>query len=206
MRNLVAFGLSTVLLSGCISLIAPATKLPPRYTLSAIDLEPQGEKYPVTLAVSDARAEAALNSSRIAVKTAPNELRYLQDADWSDRAPRVFSVLMERSFEETGQLLAVSDRVALPLADYVFYTDIAEMNLDRTTSSDRAVISFRARVEDNRGMVLGARRFDAERTVDGRPVSSTAAALNDAAAQATADAAAWAVGLIGEDVKAKPEG
>jgi len=183
-------------LTGCISLVSPATKLPPRYTLTAEDIAPQGDRLPVTLAIADARAEGALNTSKIAVRTAPNELRYLADGDWSDRAPLLFSLLLERSFEERAQLLAVSDRVALPIADYTVFADIAEMNVDRTSSDAMGKVTFRVRLQSRGGKVLGTRGFEATRRVEGATTRDAATAINAAAAQTTKEAAAWAMELI----------
>jgi ABC-type uncharacterized transport system auxiliary subunit len=156
----------------------------------------QGEKLPVTLAVSDARSEASLNTSRIAVKTAPNEIRYLKGGEWSDRAPRIFSLLIERSFEAEGRLLAVSDRVALPVADYIFFADIEDLNVVRNDRDDVAFVTFRARLEDRRGRVLEARSFEAQHPVSDHSTQAAAMALNVAAGEAAAEAADWALTLI----------
>lgn len=192
---------ATALLSGCISLIPPASELPPRYVLTADEVEPAGPRIPVTLAIADARAEGALNTTKIAVLTAANEIRYMPDGEWSDRAPRVFSLLLERSFEERDQLLAVSDRVALPIANYTAYADIQNFQADRTKSPAVADVSFRVRLADQRGRTLGSKRFDAEETIGGNDTRATAAALNAAAARASAEVTAWALGLI-EDAEA----
>lgn len=188
--------LTAVCLSGCISLVSPANKLPPRYTLTALDVPANGTDYPVTLAIADARAEGALNTSRIAVRTAPNELRYLPEGEWSDRAPLLFSLLLERSFEKRDQLLAVSDRVSLPIANYTMYTDISSMHLDRTGGQPEAVVTFRLRLEAARGRVVGTSAFSARRPVAVDDTRNAAQAINDAAASATREAASWAMDLI----------
>lgn len=184
-------------LGGCVSLVPPASKLPPRYTLSPADAPVGGPSYDATLAIADARAEGALNTSRIAVLTAPNELRYLRDGEWSDRAPLVFSLLLERSFEAREQLLAVSDRVALPIADYTAYADISAMHVDRSGEVPVATVRFRLRIEAGRSRVLGARSFAATRPVDDATTRAAAQAINVAAAETTREAAAWAMDLIG---------
>ena len=151
---------AAMLLVGCVSLIPPAKNLPPRYTLNAIEVSGDAERLPVTLAVADARAEGAINTSRIAVRTAPNEIRYLPEGEWAERVPRVFSQLVERTFEEQGRLLAVSDRVALPLADYVIFTDIQRFEAVRHLEDEVVEVTFRVRLENRTGRVLAARRFD----------------------------------------------
>jgi len=185
-----------VLTAGCVSLVPPASKLPPRYTLTPERVGEQGPEIDATLAIADARAEGAYNTSKIAVLTGANEIRYLAEGEWSDRAPRIFSLLLERSIEERDRLLAVSDRVALPLADYVLYADMQNFNIDRTREPAVADVTYRVRLEGRRGRTLGARSFSAEKVVAGRKTQEAASAINEAAAQATSETAAWALDLI----------
>nr|WP_305889034.1 ABC-type transport auxiliary lipoprotein family protein [Parvularcula maris] len=157
---------------------------------------PVASRLPVTLAVADARAEGAINTSKIAVRTASNEIRYMPDGEWSDRLPRIVSLLLERAAENQGRLLAVSDRVALPLADYVVYTDIQTFEADRTASPEQVDVIFRVRLENRTGSVLGAQRFSASRPLNDIDTAGVAGALNEAAAAAAADAADWMIGVI----------
>lgn len=183
-------------LTACVSLVPPARTLPPRYTLTAAPAGQSEFKLPITLAISDARAEGAINTSRIAVRTGPNEIRYLPDGEWSDRTPRIFSVLVERSIEERAELLAVSDRVALPLADYILYTDIQHFEADRTSDPAVARVVFRARLETQSKQVLSSRRFEATAPISEISTRASAAALNAAAASATSDLAQWTLSTI----------
>lgn len=194
-RSLLA--LSLLALGGCISLVPPAKTLPPRYTMNANDISgPTGEPLEVTLAINDPRSEAAFNTARIAVMTAPNEIRYLPDAEWADRGPLLISILLERSFEEHGRLLAVSDRVALPVANYVFYTDISALHIDRSVEPHVARVSYRVRLENRRGRVLGAQRFEATRTLTASEPRDAALAIGVAAADTAEAASAWGMELI----------
>jgi ABC-type uncharacterized transport system auxiliary subunit len=196
MIRLLTASAAAALLSGCISLVPEARDLPPRYTLEALDAVPVTSRLPVTLAVADARAEGAINTSKIAVRTATNEIRYMPDGEWSDRLPRIVSLLLERSVENQGRLLAVSDRVALPLANYVIYTDIQTFEADRTIEPQQAEVTFRLRLENRTGSVIGARRFSATERLTGTDTAAVAKALNAAAAEAANEAADWAVGVI----------
>ncbi|MEM9809772.1 MAG: ABC-type transport auxiliary lipoprotein family protein [Pseudomonadota bacterium] len=190
--------LMSVALTGCISSIVPDAKsLPPRYTIDAPEAAAvPGAPIDAALAISDARSEAAFNTSRIAVMTNPNEIRYLPNAEWSDRGPRMVSLLQERSFEALGRLKAVSDRVALPVADYIFYSDISAFHVDRSVKPHVARVEFRARVETTRGNILGAQRFVQTQTLANDTTREAAVAIGDAAAAASSQAAGWAVGLI----------
>ncbi|MEM6913520.1 MAG: ABC-type transport auxiliary lipoprotein family protein [Pseudomonadota bacterium] len=188
---------SILALGGCISLVPPAKTLAPRYTMTANEIAgSSGEPLDVTLAINDPRSEAAFNTARIAVMTAPNEIRYLPDAEWADRGPLLISILLERSFEEHQRLLAVSDRVALPVADYVFYTDISDLHLDRSAEPHKAHVSYRVRLENRRGRVLGAERFEATKVLDSSEPRAAAHAIGDAAADTAEAASAWGMELI----------
>lgn len=194
---------ATVLLTGCISLVPPAKELPPRFTLSALSVDAEGERLPVTLAIADARAEGAINTSKIAVRVAPNEIRYLPDGEWSDRVPRILSLLIERSAEEQARFLAVSDRVALPLADYILFTDIQHFEAVRHSDQESVEVTFRVRLENRTGRVLAARRFDATEPMRSDDTAGAAFALDAAAARATAELGAWVVETVADIEAAK---
>ena len=184
---------AVMLLTGCVSLIPPAKNLPPRYTLNAIEGSGDAQRLPVTLAVADARAEGAINTSRIAVRTAPNEIRSLPEGEWAERVPRVFSQLVEPTFEEQGRLLAVSDRVALPLADYVIFTDIQRFEAVRHLEQEVVEVKFRVRLENRTGRVLAARRFDGTEPMLSDDTAGAAAAMDTAASRAAKEMADWAI-------------
>jgi ABC-type uncharacterized transport system auxiliary subunit len=198
MNRFTLAGLTAVLLTGCVSLVPPASKLPPRYTLTPLEVSPEGPRFDRTLAIADARAEGALNTSKIAVLTGDNEIRYLPEGEWSDRAPRIFSLLIERSLEEREQLLAISDRVALPIANYTLFADMQRFNIDRRNGRALAEVSFRVRLEGRAGVTLGARGFEASADVTGMETRDAARALNEAASRSTAEMAEWVMGVIEE--------
>ena len=187
-------------LAACVSVLPQSGDLAPRLSLDAgLSPAPSGEPLGVTLAIADPRAERVFDSSGVVVRTEPLQYEYLADAEWTDRAPLLLGLFLERRFEGTGRFDAVGDRVALPVADYTLLTDIRAMNLDRTDGARRAVMAYGARLINRRGQTLGTRVFEARADQGAQGHGSAAQAMN-AAAREVADATlSWATPLIEAD-------
>ena len=158
-----AFILSVALFtSACVSLLPETTPAKPRYHISTVELEP-GSRAPVewSLAIDDPRATRAYDSTKIAVSTAPGKVEYFANAEWADRAPRLFQIALTQSLEDTGQILSVGDRHAVPIADLVLQTDIRKLQLNVRNGERSADVSVFARLTNGRGKVFAAKRFDA---------------------------------------------
>ncbi|MBB4657764.1 ABC-type transport auxiliary lipoprotein family protein [Parvularcula dongshanensis] len=192
--------LTVGLLCGCASFLPSSDDLAPRLSLDAGSARaPRGETLPVTLSVADPRSEAVFNTSSVAVQTSPLQYGYLSGAEWTDRAPLMLGLFLERSFENTGLFAAVGDQVSLPVSDYALLTDIRAMHLDRTGGESRAVIAYGARLQSRRGATIGSEIFREEVPVVGTGNDAAVTALN-AAAQRIADRTLdWMLPLIGED-------
>ena len=193
-----------LLLPACVSVLPESGDLAPRLTLdagepSAASAAPLG----ASLAIADPRSEAAFNTANVAVQTSPLQFEYLAGAEWTDRAPLLFGLFLERSFENTGRYTAVGDRVALPVADFTLQTDIRALHLDQTAGRSRAIVAFGARLTDRRGGTLGNRIFRAEVPLDGRDNDAAVRALNEAARQATSEVIGWIEPLVADGVAAR---
>ena len=194
-------------LSACVSLLPEGGDLAPRLSLEAGQpTDAPGAPLGVSLAVTDPRTEAVFNTANVAVQTSPLQYEYLAGAEWTDRAPQLLGLFLERRFENTRRFAAVGDRVALPVADYALLTDIRAINLDRTTGDRKAVVAYGARIVDRRGRSLGNRIFRAEAAADGNGNDAAVRALNAAARQVADETIAWSIALIEEgEVRAAAE-
>lgn len=193
-------------LPGCVSLLPESGDLAPRLTLDAGEAgPPTGAPLGATLAIADPRSEAAFNTVDVAVQTSPLQYEYLAGAEWTDRAPLLFGLFLERAFENEGRYAAVGDRVALPVADFTLLTDIRALHLDETDGQSRAVVAYGARLINRRGETLGSRIFRAETPLDARDNDAAVRALNDAARRAAAQTIAWVEPLVAEGLAARQE-
>ena len=202
MRSLLPLLLLT--LPACVSLLPESGDLAPRLTLDAG--EPRAVTAPplaASLAIADPRSEAAFKTANVAVQTNPLQYEYLAGAEWTDRAPLLFGLFLERTFENTSRYAAVGDRVALPVADFTLQTDIRALHLDQTEGRSHAVIAFGARLTNRRGDTLGTRIFRAEAPLDGRNNDAAVRALNEAAREAAGAVVSWVEPLVEEGLASR---
>ncbi len=198
MRSRLIFALAVPFLSGCISLIPDAGELPPRIAL-AVPLEngdAQAPRFDATLIVADPEAASVFNTSKVAVATAPYAFAYLEDAEWTDRAPILWRRYLQQRLEGENLFVAVSDLAQMPLADYLLYTDIRGFHIDRTEATPRVRITVNARLAAARGVTLGTRTIRTTVPLQGSGQGPTALALNNAASSATDELAAWVEELV----------
>ena len=195
-------GAGALLLAGCVSLLPEAEDLEARLGLDpGYGAAPTGVPLGVTLSVADPRAEDVFDTANVAVQTAPLQYEYLAGAEWTDRAPLLLGLFLERRLEATGAFTAVSDRVGLPVADYTLHTDVRALNVDRTAGNG-AEVAYGARLTNRRGETIGSRTFRAQVPVEGKGGGAVALALNAAAARVADETYAWARPLIEADREA----
>lgn len=152
----------TLVVSGCVSVLPEAAPAKPRFNIAAADSTLlAGEALAFSLVIDDPRATRVYDSVRIAVSTAPGRIEYLGVAEWADRAPRLFQTAMVQTFEDAGRILAVGDRAAIPVADFVLQTDIRHMQLDVQGRENAAQVTVYARLTDGKGTVFAAKKFEA---------------------------------------------
>ncbi len=152
---------AAALLGGCVSLLPETAPPKPRYHIEPVEASAlEGETVDWSLIIEDPRATKVYDTVRIAVSTAPGKIEYFAGAEWADRAPRLFQTALVQTFEDSGRILAVGDRSALPLADIVLQTDIRRLELN-TQGGQAATVSIYARLTDGRSRIVAAKRFDA---------------------------------------------
>ncbi len=188
-----AFIFSTALFaSACVSLLPETTPAKPRYHISAIEVS-VADSQPVSwaLAIDDPRATRAYDSTKIAVSTAPGKVEYFANAEWADRAPRLFQIALTQSFEDTGQILSVGDRQAVPIADLVLQTDIRKLQLNVRNGERASSLSIFARLTNGRGKVFAAKRFDASAPASSDAADDVLAAFDSAFDTLIREMSAW---------------
>lgn len=153
---------AAVLAAGCVSVLPEAAPAKPRFHIEAAHADAlSGAALDWSLVIDDPRATRVYDTVRIAVSPGPGKIEYLAGAEWADRAPRLFQTALTQTFEDAGRILAVGDRVAIPVADLVLQTDIRRMEVDVATRDRAAVVEIYARLSDGKGRVFAARKFEA---------------------------------------------
>ena len=201
--------LRTILLGGaalglaaCVSILPKGEDLEARLGLDAgyreaVDAAPLG----VTLSIADPRAEDVFDTPSVAVKTAPLQYEYLAGAEWTDRAPLLLELFLDRRLGATGAFTAVGDRVGLPIADYTLHTDIRALNVD-LTDGRAAEIAYGARLTNARSETIATRTFRVSVPMTDRSNGAVALALNEAAARIVDQTFDWMRPIIAEAERA----
>ncbi|WP_425407816.1 ABC-type transport auxiliary lipoprotein family protein [Hyphococcus sp.] len=148
--------------SACVSVLPEAAPPKPRFHIAPAEAASlSGPSLDWSLVIEDPRATRVYDSVRIAVSPGPGKIEYLAGAEWADRAPRLFQTALAQTFENAGRIIAVGDRLAIPVADIVLQTDIRRMEIDAAASGRPAVVEIYARLSNGKGAVYAARKFEA---------------------------------------------
>ena len=148
--------------SGCVSLLPETAPPKPRYHITAPDTATlEGAPLAWSLVIDDPRTTRIYDSIRIAVTPAAGKIEYFAGAEWADRAPRLFQTALVQTFEDSQRILAVGDRGAVPVGDFVLQTDIRRLHFDVRDSQGQAHIDIYARLGDGKGAIHAARGFRA---------------------------------------------
>lgn len=148
-------------LAGCNgSLLPKPAAAPALYRLTAANGFPQAASLsPVQLAVALPSAEAALDTTRIALSRSPTTLDYFADAAWTDRLPAILQARLVDSFDNAHRLVALAGEgnaaqsdailaIALRHFEAQYDGDAAphwriELTADLISAADRKVIATR---------------------------------------------------------------
>lgn len=120
----VIIGAVALLPSACGSLL-PAASPPSLYRLSAIDDFPAARpSIPVQLVVDASAADAALDTSRLALTRGPTGFDYFADVAWTDRLPALVRALLIESLDNAHRIKAVGGPNSALRADDVLTLDL----------------------------------------------------------------------------------
>lgn len=178
----------------CVSLLPETTPAKPRYHIASVDpASLSGGEVNWSLVIDDPRATRVYDTVKIAVSTAPGKVEYYAGAEWADRAPRLLQTAIVQSFEDSGRILAVGDRSALPLGDVTLQTDIREIQLDVHGGSFAATAKVYARLTDGKGSVHAARLFVSTAPASSNAADDVTSSFNTAFDRLIADIVQWSL-------------
>ena len=147
-------------LAGCGDILPKPAPPPALYRLSAArDFSPGGVPPSVQLQVEVPSAEAALDTTRIALSRSTTTLDYFADAAWTDRLPLALQAQLVASFQNAHRLLPIAGAASAAHGDAILTIDLRhfeaqygaagppqwriELNADLISASDRKVIATR---------------------------------------------------------------
>ena len=188
-------------LSGCGSVIDLGGSTPPANIFKLEPLNAQVAETPVPdwrLRIAPPTASGGLDTDRIAVATAPLEIRYYAEARWADRVPEMVQALLVDSFETGADAVALTVDSTVGTTPYILETDIREFQADVT---DEAAPQAKVRIA-LRLMRPGPTRLVANTTLnataeaDGTEAAALVRAFNTAMQDLLAEAVEWTAAQV----------
>lgn len=208
--RLLAVLLVAALGAGCTGgLIGPSNAPSTLYHLQAPSDFPETlDTPPWQLIIEEPLAKRAIDTNRMAIYDGPYALKYLADARWSDRAPRMVRDLITESFEYAGmqestgrQTVAVQSNVALISDLRDFQARISSAG----TASAQAVVTVRISAKlvwlDGQTVLAGA-IFKAQENAPSDTPADVAAAMNTALQQVIRELVIWSTETASENLPA----
>jgi cholesterol transport system auxiliary component len=123
MRRLVLLGVPA--LAACSSLLPQPAPPPPLYRLNpATQFTAPGPLVPVQLVVDPPLAQAALDTTRVALTRSPTTLDYFADAAWTDHLSAMVQALLVASLDNAHRLAAVGPQSGDLRADVALVTNL----------------------------------------------------------------------------------
>ena len=183
--------LCALALVGCVSVLPKAPPPDARYLVSAISDEASATPVTWTLGVEEPDATLAINTTKIALSRAPARVEYYAGGQWVDRAPRLFGVALVHSFENSGAIRGVGNRITLPVSNYVLQTDIRELMVEFGDGKREARVAVFARLTNGRATIYASKLFTAAQGVSQDNAGAAAAALNSGLETVQRDIVAW---------------
>lgn len=193
-------------LAGC---SLPGSSPPPQlFTLSPKSTFPSD--LPVTrsqLVVDVPFAAAGLDTARIAL--APDEFRieYFADSAWSDRAPAMVQSLIVESFENTGNIVAISRESVDLRPDFILKTEMREFQavLRGEDTPPDVLVQLNAKiVVMPQRLIFANNTFESRASANTRDLEAVVQAFDDALGNVLKDLVAWTLQTLPESTSSVP--
>jgi cholesterol transport system auxiliary component len=183
--------LGALALASCVSVLPDAPPASARYLVADVAMETSASTASWTLGVEEPDATLAYNTAKIALTRAPGRVEYYAGGEWVDRAPRLFGVALVRSFENTGAIRGVGNRLSLPVSTYVLQTDIRRLGVRMTDAEPVAEVEVFARLTNGRSVIHASKLFRASAPVAADSAAAAASALDASLSAIQREIVAW---------------
>lgn len=186
-----AFGLS---LAACGSLV-PGLSAPS----NLYNLTPKSsfrQDLPIVqwqLVIEEPLASGGLNSSSIAYKPSPLEIRYFKDVRWTERVPRMVQTLLVESFENSGTIVSVGRRAIGLRADYSLLTEIREFQSEDMGGGNIRVRINAKLVRQPRQVIVQSQSFETIMPDRSKQMAGTVVAWDEALGRTLKKIVEWTI-------------
>jgi cholesterol transport system auxiliary component len=145
--------------------------------------------------VAEPAALKALDSQNIVVQTDALTIRYLDEAQWSDRLPKMVQARLAQAFQNSDRFKGVGLPGQGLAIDYQIVSDIRAFGVEASSNSARVAIAVKI-LNDRNGIVASERVFEAQVAASGRSNTAYVAALDRAFETVARDVVAWVTARI----------
>ena len=139
-------------------------------------------------------ANAAIDTTRIALMRRPTQIEYYARSNWSDRAPAMVQTLMIESFENSNRIVAVGrDAIGLR-ADFVLKSELREFQVEYFDGLPQAHVKITGRmVQMPRRSIIGSESFQAVMSAETESLDAIVAAFDEALGKVLRKLVVWAL-------------
>ena len=177
-----ALMLPAAALAGCSDLIPGQGEPPTLYRLTPKSTFPEDlptVEWQLVLAQPD--ADAALDTTRIALVRDATRIEYYARSGWTDRAPSMVHTLMLESFENSKKIVSVGRRAIGLRADFELRTELREFQAEYRGGTIEAHVSINAKlVLAAQRSIVGQQSFSARMPAGADDVGVIVQAFDDA--------------------------
>lgn len=177
-------------LAGC-SIVGPTAEVQIFSPRTAITADPAWPTVDWQLSVSTPDTHQLLDSTRIAVRPAPDRLQTYKGARWADSAPELLQTALVQAFEDSGRIAAVG-RFGGARGDAGLFTELRAFETVYTDGRPEVVIEMQARLVALRGHGgVAAKRFRVVVPSQGEQIEPVVAAFGQAMSQLSQEVVGW---------------
>ena len=190
LRALAALAMIAVL-PGCGSLGGPDIPVQVYSPVAKVRPDAAWPTVPWSLTVASAAGNQALDSSRIAVRPTPNELKTYKGAAWADDAPDLLETAVVAAFEDSGRIGSVSRYGGGSRGDFALILEVRAFETVYRGASPDAVIEVQARLVDLKSDRVSAKRFLQSVPVSGVEIPQVVDAFGEAMSASSREIVGW---------------
>ncbi len=203
MTRLLAAGFALAL-AACSSILPQPAPLPSLYRLTpASQFAASGRVVPVQLVVDAPTAEAALDTTRIALTRSPTTLDYFAGAAWTDRLSAMVQTLLIASLDNAHRIAAVGPQSGQLRADVALVTALRHFEAvyrgDGVPQWQIEITAKLVKMPDR--TLIAARSFSAETEADRNALPAIVDAADTSWHRAAGEIADWTATVLAQPVR-----
>jgi cholesterol transport system auxiliary component len=154
------------------------------------------------IVVEEPLADGGLDSSRIALRPRPTELKYFAESRWTERSPKMVQTLLVESLENSGRIVSVGRQSIGLRSDYNLKADLREFQAEYYDGLDSPP-SVRVRinvkiVQQPRQNIIASRSFEHLVKAKGTGMPAVVDAFDDALGRVMKHITEWTLVTVAQ--------